>query len=254
MIIFPSLRTKRIAVTLREIALGEAVAVCRMPADRHEATTTEFLRRVADGAKAPTPAYVTDPRLWTVEERARLVCHYLSQVSDTGADFAVGKQKLSDFITFDADLITPEVKLGEVAGTQKVLRPLLGVHAELLERVCSERGDWLVGVIACQVHEADQPAPDYLAMTDVDLLEWIRKRMDQVKGLAESDFEAIYRAWEQGRSEIEHFFIWFVDDEGICFFPKSMEAGSVTPARFHALPCISRGTRDLFARPDQPGR
>jgi hypothetical protein len=133
--------------------------VCRLPADRHEATTTEFLRRVADGAQAPTPAYVTDPRLWTVEERARVVCHYLSQVSDSGPDFAVGDGKFSDYVKFDADLSSTEVKLGEVAGKERVLRPLLGVHVELLERMCTGRGDWLHGVIACQVHEAGQPEP-----------------------------------------------------------------------------------------------
>lgn len=253
MLIFPILRTRRIAVTLREIQLGEAEAICKMPPDLHEATTTEFLRRVADGAQAPAPGYVTDPRLWTVEERARLVCHYLSQVADSGADFAVGENgKLSDYLRFEADLMTTEVKLGEVAGKQRVLRPLLGWHAELLERSCAERGDWLIGVIACQVHDAADAQPDYLQMTDIALLEWLKERMDAVRKLPESDFESIYQAWARGKRDIEHFFISSVSDEGIVFWPQEeKEAGPRSPARFLAYPCISEGTRSLFARADR---
>jgi hypothetical protein len=255
MIIFPGLRTKRLAVTLREITLGEAIAVCRLPADRNEATTTEFLRRVADGAQAPTKAYVTDPRLWTVEERTRLVCHYLSQVSSSGADFAVGDGKLSDYLRFTADLSAAEVPLGDVAGKARVLRPLLGVHVEMLERFCTSRGDWLHGMIACQIHEADQPEPDYLAFTDIQLIEWGRARFDSLRKLPESDFEELYAAWVEGRRAIEHFFVTAVDDEGVVFFPQDMtEAGPKTPVRFLALPCISKGTRELFAGPDQSGR
>lgn len=255
MILFPTLRTKRICVTLRETTLAESIAICRLPADRHEATTTEFLRCVADGARAPTPGYVTDPRLWTVEERARLVCHYLSQVSEAGADFPVGDGKLSDYIDFAADLGTTEVSLGEVAGKARVLRPLLGVQVEVLERMCEGRGDWLHAVVACQIHDADKPAPDWAQFTDVQTLEWCRARLDWLRKLPESEYEEIYAAWMRGRREVEHFFVAGVDDEGVMFWPQEMkEAGPKTPVRFPALSCISSGTRELFARPDQSGR
>lgn len=256
MIIFPSLRTKRISVTLREITLGESIAVCRLPSDRPESTTTEFLRRVADDAKAQTPAYVTDPRLWTVEERARLVCHYLSQVSEDGADFAVGKDgKLSDYIRFDADLNTTRVDLGGVAGKVRFLVPLLGAHAEVLERICSSRGDWLHGIIACMVHAADEPLPAFEQLTDVELFDWCRKRMDALRALPESEYEEIEIAWSRGRRELEHFFIVGVDDDGIVFWPQiaeGKESGPQNPARFHAFPCIAKRTRDLFAGAEQP--
>lgn len=250
MIIFPTLRTKRVAVRLRETTLAESIAVCRLPADRPEATTSEFLRFAGAEAQAPAPGYVTDPRLWTVEERARLVCHYLSQVSETDPDFPVGEGKLSDYLRYDSDLTVSEVQLGEVAGKQRVLRPLLGVHAEVLERMCKGRGDWLHAMIACMVHEG--PAPEYTQLTDLQLFEWCNGRLDALRKLPESEYEEVYAAWIRGRREIEHFFVMGVDDEGLVFWPQELqEAGPKTPARFHSLPCISEGTRELFAGPDR---
>lgn len=256
MIIFPHLRTKRIAVQLREITLGEARAICRMPADRYEATTTELLRFIARDASAPSPGYVTNPRLWTVEERARLLCHYLSQVSESGADFSVGKDgKLSDYLLFDKDISVSEVRLGEVAGTARVLRPLLGVHAEVLERLCSSRGEWLLGLLACQIHDAAATVPAYTEMTDVELLEWCKARIEAINALPESDFESLYLAWTKGCAQIEHFYSMSLDDDGVVFLPQGdREAGPNYPARFRALSCIAEGTRALFAGPDQPGR
>lgn len=250
MITFAPLRTKRVSVTLRELELGAARSICRLPADLHEATTTEFLRHVAADAKAPTPAYVTDPRLWTVEERARVVCHYLSHVSDAGADFTVGDDgKLSHYLRFDADLNVSEVRLGHIAGVDRVMRPLLGAHAELLERMCESRGDWLVGMMACQVYAVDEEVPDFLSATDIALLEWGKARLDTFNKLAESDFHAIREAWLRGSRDLEHFFVTGADDKGIVFWPQQLEeAGPKYPARFQSVLCIDQGTRDLFGR------
>lgn len=247
MILFPYLRTRRLAVRLREISLGEAIAVCRLPADRHEATTTEFLRFSTRDAETPTDRHMADPRLMTVQERALLVCHYLAQVSDDGADFTVGTDgKLSDYVVFDADLMADQVPVGEVAGKPYVLRPLLGVHAEILERLCAGRGDWLIGLLACQVSEAEAPAPDYSVMTDPQLLEWCKSRMDEIRAMPESDFEALYVAFSRGSTQLKHFFAVNVDDDGVVFEPQDAEAGNQYPARFRALPCISSATRRLF--------
>nr|WP_319566320.1 hypothetical protein [uncultured Rhodoferax sp.] len=247
MILFPYLRTRRLAVRLREISLGEAIAVCRLPADRHEATTTEFLRFATRDAETPTDRHVADPRMMTVQERALLVCHYLAQVSDGGADFSVGSDgKLSDYVVFDADLMVDQVQVGEVTGKAYVLRPLLGVHAEILERLCVKRGDWLIGMMACQVSDAEALQPDYTALTDPQLLEWCKGRMDAIRALPESDSEALYLAFSIGSTQIKHFFAVNVDDEGLVFEPQNSEAGNQYPARFRSLSCVSPATRRLF--------
>jgi hypothetical protein len=256
MIIFSNIRTKRLAVKLREISLEEAVAVCRLPADRHEATATEFLRCVARDAETPTPRYIKDPRLMTVEERTLLVCHYLAQVSSDGADFKVGGTgKLTDYVQFADDLLSESVDMGEVAGTRRTLYPLLGIHAELLERLCTSQGDWLIGMLACQVHAHGAPVPDYLAMTDVAMLEWCSAGMKAIRAMPESEVEELYVKFDAAKAELRHFFITGADDDGILFWPHpaAEEAGQKNPARFRALPCISGFTRRIFGRADQSG-
>jgi hypothetical protein len=245
MILFPYLRTRRLAVRLREISLGEAIAVCRLPADRHEATTTEFLRMAARDAEKPTERHIVDPRMMTVQERALLVCHYLSQVSDDGADFTVGADgRLSDYVVFDSDLMVDGVDLGEVAGKTYQAHPLLGVHVEILERLCASRGDWLIGLLACQL--TDSQVPDYASMTDPQLLEWCKSRMDAIRAMPESDFEALYLAFSNGSAQLNHFFSISIDGEGVIFNPQDAEAGNKYPARFRAISCVSAATRRLF--------
>ncbi|MBC7621242.1 MAG: hypothetical protein H7293_20035 [Candidatus Saccharibacteria bacterium] len=257
MIIFNNIRTKRLAVRLREISIQQAVAVCRLPADRHEATTTEFLRFVAAGAECPTPAYVTDPRLMTVEERTLLVCHYLSQVSPGGPDFSVGDtSKFSDYVSFADDIGVLSVDMGEVAGERRTLYPLLGIHAELLERLCVSRGDWLIGMMACQIHTHGQQQPDYAQMTDTALLEWCSERIKAMRDMAESDMEELYLQYETCNKELRHFFITGADDGGLVFWPQAEAegAGQSNPARFRALSCVSEFTKRIFYGFDQSGR
>ena len=250
MIIFNNIRTKRLAVRLREITIDEAVSVCRLPAERHEATTTEFLRCVARDAESPTPRYVTDPRMMTVEERTLLVCHYLAQVSGSGPNFPVGESGcLLDYVAFADDLAVDHVDMGEVAGKARTLRPLLGAHVETLERLCESRGDWLIGVLACQVHDAGAPVPEYTAMTDVELLEWCQSRIKAIRGMGESEVEELYVHFDRCKVALKHFFIPGANDGGMVYLPQpeAEEAGRSTPARFRALPCISEFTRRLFA-------
>ena len=257
MIVLQPLRTRRVCVRPRELSLGEAIAILKLPGQRYELVTTEFLRQVADGATAPTSTHVTDPRLWTVQERALLVCHYLAQVSGTDPDIAVGEVgKLSDYVVFDSDLKVEGVDVGLVAGQRRTVRPLLGAHAEALERLCRERGDWIVGAMACQITTGDEPPLDLLGAGDVALLGDIQARMDAVRNLPESDFEALLGAWSMacGR-ELHHFFSVNFDDGGLVFDPQSeREAGPTNPARFLAVSCVGAPARRLFGEPDGAGR
>jgi len=255
MIIFPHLRTKRLAVRLRELTLGEAIAVCKLPAERHELTTTEFLRFVASAAEAPQARYITDPRLWSVEERTLLVCHYLAQVSDDGPDFAVGNTaKLTDYVAFDADLAQDRLELGVVAGKPMAMRPLIGLQAEILERACANRGEWLIGAMACQMLPTGEPEPQWADLSDIQALEWVKERSEAIRALPESDFEALLLAYSDCARKLHHFFAISFDDQGVVCEPSAGEAGNQTPARFRAAACLSGASLRLFGRPHHPGR
>lgn len=248
MIKFPYTRTKRMAVALEELTLGEGIDLCKLPAARHELTTSELLRAIAKKAEQPRPGYVTDPRLWTVEERTMLVCLYLSQVCDDGPNFKVGPAaQLSDYVTFDADLTADEIDLGEVAGKPRVLRPLLGAHAETLETICANRGDWIMGAIAAQMFERTEEVPDWSAMSQVQMLDWMKTRIEGVRAMKESEAGQVYAAYLVGAPQLRHFFNLGFDSGGIVFEPneKEGEAGTFAPARFFASSCISSLARSL---------
>lgn len=247
MLLFQPIKTRRVCVRLKELEVGQGIALCKLPADRNELLTSEFLRFVAADAQAPASGYVTDPRLWTVQERARMVCHYLAQVADDGPDFAVGEAKLTDYMDFTADLQAETVKIdGWTFGH------LLGYHAELLERSCENRGDWLIGAMACQALR-DGEADVMADMTDIEQLTELSRRIDAIKALPESEFEELVAAYDYACAhELRHFLDVGFDDGGVLFDAKG--GAGLAPARFRADSCISPVTRSLFGSPAGSGR
>ena len=242
MLLFQPIKTRRICVRLKELTIGQAIALCKLPADRHELMTTEFLRQAAAEAEAPAGGYVTDPRLWTVQERARMVCHYLAQVADDGPDFAVGEGKLTDYLDFTADIGT-DGRVRDPGMPGWAFGPLLGGHAELLERSCSSRGEWLLGAMACQALPTDQ-ADELLALPDIDQLAELDRRTEAIKALPESEFEALLVAYDHVNcTALHHFLQVAFDADGVVF--EAREAG-LAPARFLADPCIGVAARSIF--------
>lgn len=242
MLLFQPIKTRRICVRLKELTIGQAIALCKLPADRHELMTTEFLRQVAANAEAPTLDYVTDPRLWTVQERARMVCHYLAQVSDDGPDFAVGAGKLTDYLDFTSDIVmNGRCSDPDMPGWS--FGPLLGGHVELLERSCTTRGEWLIGSIACQAVPTDR-ADDLLSLPDIEQLAELDRRIAAIKDLPESEFEALLMAYDNATGvSLHHFLHVAFDGDGVVF--ESREAG-LAPARFLANSCIGFAARSIF--------
>lgn len=244
MLLFQPIKTRRICVRLKELTIGQAIALCKLPADRHELMTTEFLRQAAADAEAPAPGYVTDPRLWTVQERARMVCHYLAQVADDGPDFAVGAGKLTDYLDFTAD-IEADGCASDPGAPGWTFGHLLGGHAELLERSCSTRGDWLLGAMACQAFRIGQE-DDLLNLPDIDQLVALDRRVEAIKALPESDFENLLAAYDRAAGTVLHHFLQVsFDDDGIVFEAKG---AGLAPARFLADPCIGFAARSLFGK------
>lgn len=248
MLLFQPIKTRRMSVRLKELTIGQAIALCKLPAERHELMTTEFLRQAAADAQAPGAAYVADPRLWSVQERARLVCHYLAQVADDGPDFEVGDGRLTDYLDFTTDLATTErVRHPNLPGWSFGL--LLGGHAELLERSCETRGDWLLGAMACQsVRDGDELSDDLLTLNDIDQLTELNRRTEAIKALPESEFELLLSAFDGAcTGELYHFLSIGFDDAGVVFEARG-EAG-LAPARFLADSCIGVAARSIFGKP-----
>lgn len=249
MIHFQPLRTRRVAVCINELSLDQAISMCKLPADRHEGAISQFLRFCASAAEKPRPEYVTDPRMWTVSERLRLVVQYLMGVSDDGPDFSVGRARLTDYIDFTVEANDLVVEGIEVGGAPMQMRPLLGIQAEALETLCTGRGDWMIGCIAAQIVPQGE-SPRWEEMPDVAVLAWHKARMAAVRELPESDFERLMSEFMVGQEKLRQFFHLGVGDDGIVCMPNE-PGDEVPPGRFRPSSCTSQSTRLLFASPDR---
>lgn len=247
MISFASIRTRRVCLIPQELTLGQAITVCKLPAHRHELVASELLKHISAKATSPLPRYITDPRLWTLEERIMVLAQYLAQVSPDGPDFAVGSHTVSEFVNFTLDADKDEVSIGSVSGKERLVRPLLGIHGEALEQVCESRAEWMLGAMACQMFAADEAVPDW-SQGDLDIQDWVRQKMESLRSLPESEFEELYSAWLSGRDHLRHFVDLSFDDEGaVCVAREKEEGGDFVSARFLALSAIS-DTAKLLSR------
>jgi hypothetical protein len=238
MINIPVLKVRRLTVRLRELSIGQAVSLAQIPAHRHEALTTEFLKAAIESSS------VENPEDWTVEERMMAVGHYLASTNDAGPDFAVGEGSYSDYLDVRPPVmgLAPDMTLdlGELEGDRWRLRHLTGAHAEAIERLAGElpgiagRLHWIIGGMAAQLLRAEESQDERLE--DAELLE----RMRVFAGFPESGFVRLLVMYNDGRQKIANIFTTEFSDEGIVALPKKGARGdTLPPARFHGRSCLS---------------
>ena len=253
MIHFPVLRTRRLTVQLRELPIGESIAIAEMPPTREEASCTAFLRAAVVSAQG-----VPDPAQWTVQERMLAVCHYLAATSDDGPDFAVGGGRYSDYLDGAMDIGEAPISVGEVGGDAWLVRHLTGAAAESIERMDGEvpgvsgRLHWLLGGMAAQMLRAGESVPD-AADGEGAFDEFIVARMKVIHGYPESDFAALMALYVDGREKLRHLFSTEFSRDGIVAMPKGGAASQLPPARFPVHSCLTRLAKELVGKPDGDG-
>lgn len=254
MLTITPLRTPRIQVEMHELAARDAIALCQMNPDLSEYGASELLKRIVAAPTDVREGQVTDFRVWTVQERAFAIAHYLAHMGEV--DFRIGEAaRYSDYLM--ATGITsppPPVEMGELAGRRWSLQPMLGWHAESIERVIqsdelpNDRTGWLVGALATQVYDDATGALDCANMTDAVIDGAVQDRAIELMALPESDFMALVSAYYQHLPAIDHIFHLSICGDGIGFLPAREVTGS-GPARFHFSLAIREDTADVFGPP-----
>ena len=251
MITIQPLRTKRLCVRFREITAGAAIRLAGIHPLKHENATTEFLRSIIDSAETPTPLHVTDPALWTVQERTLSVCHYLAAMAPLGdADFKIGDGRLTDYLLNNADYIDA-VHLGDACDDTWQMVPMSGMAAEIIETLDGEIQDvpkgrvhWLIGSMASQlvrIGKDESPPVDAAGY-----MEWLKLRMQVFADFPESDFVELVRLRAEGAKRLDHLFCMDIGDSGMLAFPSREGAGAeLPPARFPVGQCITGVAREL---------
>jgi hypothetical protein len=245
-IAFSLLRTKRLQVRLRELTIGDTIRLCKMPGHLNEVGTTELLNCIVMADDKPNKDQVTDPRLWTVQERALVVGHYLSQTSDK-PDFSIGENTYSTYLRMDKNEVPASINLGRVAENEWTIRPLLGVQAETIERLITQeridggRTGWWLGAMAAMLYPDCDPG-----VMDADLEEYIENKVHILKGYPERAFMELLQAFLSGCEQLDHFFSLGFSDEGIVW-----EVPGKPPARFQFNSAVSEIAFSVFGSPDE---
>lgn len=249
MISFSTLRTKRLQVRLREITIGDAIRLCSMPGSQNEVGTTELLRCIVLPEENPIKGQVTDPKLWTVHERALIVGHYLSHTSDS-PDFKIGENSYSKYLQMEKNPFPASISLGRVADNDWTIRPLLGMHAETIERlIIQERIDagrtgWWFGAMAAMLYPDCDPGD----VLDADMEDYIENKVKILKGYPDRAFMELLQAFLVGCEKLDHFFTLGFTDDGIVW-----EVPGIPPARFQFTAAVSEIAFSVFGIVEESG-
>ncbi|SET43812.1 hypothetical protein SAMN05216326_1275 [Nitrosomonas marina] len=254
------LRLRRMTLQMRELTIGESIAIASSPPHLEEALCTTFLNSTKAGVQS-TIEGMDNPQNWTVQERIMAVCHYLSVTSDTGPDFQLeGGAHLTDYLdaSKDAALQDESISLGELHQDKWHIRHLTGAMAESIERLVGQidgidgRLHWILGGMACQLVREGESMPDPVQKQN-DFDAFILEKIKIISAYPESEFEQLMFMYMEGRNDLHHLFITNFSNEGIVALPVPKEgegvAESMSPARFPVRQCISRIAHDLARKP-----
>ncbi|MDW0357796.1 hypothetical protein Q8G38_00540 [Halomonas venusta] len=237
MINFPMLRTKRLTVRMKELAMIDAIALAAIPDYLNEEATTAFLRASIDSVQG-----VENPEDWTVQERTMAVCHYMASALDDGPDFSLagGEARFSDYLLGDQDYPDDLIDIGDIEGDRWEVRHLTGAMAGSIERLQGElpkvTGDahWRIGRMAAQLIPNGKAVP-----TGGDIDAAMIERMRVIAGYPESVFARLMGAFEKSRQALDHLFILEADEHGLIALPREGSAAEKPPARFPVSACLT---------------
>lgn len=252
MIFIPPLRTRRMTLRMRELTIGDSIAIASMPGDMEEAACSEFLRKTIESVTG-----LDDPAKWTVQERQMAVCHYLAATLPDGPDFSIGQGRYSDYLRGETDgcaamEMTP---VGTHDGDEWNVRQMTGAMAESIERTMGEvngmtgRLHWLMGGMAMQLVRTGEELQDGSEGEGV-LDEFLRNRMQVFAAFPESDFGILMQKYLEGRDRLSHLFVLEFSADGLVALAKGGEDSGLPPARFPVNTCVSRMARELGRRND----
>lgn len=242
---FTPYRTPRINVDIAELDYGNAIDLAQWSPSLYEARLTTFLRMVVRHPDPIREGTVTDPRQWTVQERHAVQAHYIAHTYPE-FDFQVGEKARFSQYLHQSVRTAEDVPLGPIAGDEWTLRPLLGMHAEAIERLIlgrripGKQAGWISGALACQLVASDETEAGFLrdsklptdpleTLPDAQVDEWVFRRVEVFKRFAQSDLSDMLRAFLLGCEQQQHLVRINFNDQGPVLVS---EVPGVGPARF----------------------
>lgn len=241
--------TRRISVEMAEMLIEDVEKLCEIPAVFEQRTATELLRRVCkpiDRAGA-----VSDPRLWSVNERIFVIANYMSATRDDGPDFPVGGGHYSDYLLANTDYV------GDIPftsdGRDLLYTPLLGYQAEVIETLIAggtykptDFSWWCAAIAACVRGADDEPVP---YTDDASYESVLVERITAIRKLKSSQFVGLFHSFLDVQRRGAHLVHAVTSSYGVVAAPVSEQpegAPEFAPACFPAGSCVSSSARAVM--------
>lgn len=205
---------------IRELTIGEAMEIAKIPESMNEARLTSFIGFVSGDD-------TLSARL-TAQERYYILLNYLAIAKN---DYVLN---LDDDVFFMDNTDAPD----SVVIDGITVHQLMGDKAVALESLCENIYDWLAGQMACQL------AGDIGAYLGVDDMVWgklvdddeISRRFEVIQSLSASQFERLATLHFEGCEALAHCVKLGMDNEGLTLLSVGGAAEQV--ARFCPHVCF----------------
>ena len=217
------------SVPMTELTIEQALDIAKIPQQYNEKRISAMISHVTENSELAG--------LMTVQERYYFLINHQS-ISNNDYSHNTGIDKY--LIDLPADKVPDSVQVGQAAISQ-----LYGAHAGVLEVLCENVADWVMGKMACQLSgdlsfyvggDIDmtwEPLPPTLSAQALN--EAIQLRFAQINALSATQFNDLADGFSDGLSQLDHFLILDCDDAGITVIPQDAGGAEVMPARFLAL-------------------
>ncbi|MBD8671647.1 hypothetical protein [Pseudomonas lurida] len=254
----PPINTRRLSIELTELDMDDIQDLCEIPAVFDQRTASVLLSRIA--RSSDRPGAVTDPRLWSVNERMYVIGSYMAATRDDGPDFPLGEGHFSDYLLLNTDY--PDQVEFEHEGNTLIYTPLLGYQAEIIETLIADGTykktaySWWCGAIAACVRGVDEQPLVYV--DDGSSEKVLIERIAGVRKLKDSQFVGLFDAYLLAAQRAAHFVYAITSEYGVLAAQVSDVSEGVpelAPARFPAHSAISERSREVmgFDQLDQSG-
>ena len=221
-------------VSLPDLSIGDAIDIAHIPSEFNEKRLSALIGHLSgDSALAG--------RLTAQERYYILLNHQATTSHKYNADDAGANDEYM-FETIQSD-VPSEVQVGELT-----INHLLGAHVVVLEGICENVADWLIGQMACQLSGnlasiiggedvVWEPIPP--TMTDSEINAVIQERFAFINQLsATRKFNDLFDAYGNGVHQLAHFVTLGSDNKGLTV-SKIGGDGAMEPSRFHTLDHLS---------------
>lgn len=222
------------SLSLPDLSIGDAIDIAQIPSDFNEKRLSALIGHLSGDAELAG-------RLTAQERYYILLNHQATTSHKYNADDAGANDEYM-IETIQSD-VPNEVQVGEL-----IVSHLRGAHVVVLEGICENVAEWLMGQMACQLSGnlasiiggddvVWEPVP--ATMTDSEINAIIQERFRFISGLsATSAFNDLVDAYSNGANQLTHFVRLGSDNKGLTVI-KSGGDGDIEPSRFHTLDHLS---------------